>query len=107
MYIDTFRQGCQLSIQKLVCSLVYKKCENDGNISDASSWSNVIYDDINMSMPLPYQRPCRSICTEAIANCFDATKILGIELDCDDKYTYTLTGMTDESISNHKWRDIH
>jgi hypothetical protein len=93
-YYDQFRNEsvnavmCDESIRILSCSRVFLKCENNVSMSDRSTWSNTIYGEVGEDIQLPFQRPCRSVCTNALSRCSRVLPSVESRIDCDERYDY-------------------
>lgn len=72
---------CQSSLKLLACSQTYLKCDPSGNTN--------IYSDVGLTVPLPFQRPCASVCEKISDACMGILPFLGISLNCTAKYDYS------------------
>lgn len=78
--------ACQIGIKNLVCSNIYLKCPDGIQLnSPFTGWNLAIYN----ALPLPFQRPCASVCTSIQSKCLGLTSLLGINFNCSAQYDYS------------------
>jgi len=73
--ISVLPVNCLLALKKITCANIYLKCPNPGN---ADSFDG-IYN-------LPFQRPCKSVCTATNTNCFNVLGLFDLNQNCTAKY---------------------
>jgi len=80
----TFLDGeCVTALKKQVCASIYLKCDSAG--SNLHTYSAV---------PVPYFRPCRSLCTTLASQCWGMLRILQQQPNCSATYDYSGTGVS-------------
>ena len=105
--INILPPSCQASIKKLICSNVYLKCPPGIDLSSPTyqGWNINIYSDVlpelttlnnlypaivtSPYVPLPFQRPCQSVCDMVNANCLGILKLIGLSQNCSSRYDYS------------------
>jgi len=81
---------CKSSIKKAVCSNIYLKCPtNNFNISSNITWNYKIFSDINVQLPVPFQRPCVNVCHNANNDCLGILKLFNLGLNCSEQTDYS------------------
>eukprot|EP00596_Hydrurales_sp_CCMP1899_P007118 CAMPEP_0119044560 /NCGR_PEP_ID=MMETSP1177-20130426/32368_1 /TAXON_ID=2985 /ORGANISM="Ochromonas sp, Strain CCMP1899" /LENGTH=387 /DNA_ID=CAMNT_0007014809 /DNA_START=280 /DNA_END=1441 /DNA_ORIENTATION=- len=88
--------------KKAVCSQVFLKCPTDFNQSDIASFNYAIFSDIGQIFPIPFQRPCLSVCENANKDCFGLLNIFGKQLNCLEQLDYS-QGVYGQSIGNSSY----
>lgn len=81
--------SCQANLKKLICANVYRKCVPDVVIGNSATYSTSIYNGSSINggvVPLPFQRPCQSMCTALYCDAIPA--ILGMMPNCSALYDY-------------------
>jgi hypothetical protein len=81
--------ACQVALKKLVCSNVYLKCPDNIQIGVPATYNFAIYSDISLTVPIPFQRPCKSLCVDANAKCLGLLNIMSLSQNCLATYDYT------------------
>jgi hypothetical protein len=77
---------CQASIIELTCASVYMKCQPGVDLSDPDTFNTAIY----ANLPLPFTRPCSSVCTSVISECgLGLAPILTTLPNCTATFDYT------------------
>jgi len=90
--------GCQKAMKNLVCSNIYLKCPSNIELGSNTftGYNFDIYKDIAAELvalrqnysfvptmvPMPFQRPCSSVCTNVIAQCGAFLSLLGTPINC-------------------------
>lgn len=73
-------QSCRNSLRKLACSQAFLKCHtNNFNI----------YSDLNLMIPVPFERPCSSVCTSVDSACMGLLSFFGVSNNCSARYDYS------------------
>lgn len=84
--------NCQGALVRYACSLVYRKCQPNINLADLSTYNYYIYSNDTgiLTVPLPIQRPCVSVCTSLSSLCADPLYVMasGGFPSCYGKYRY-------------------
>ena len=82
--------SCASSILRMVCALVYKKCSHSMMMSNITTWNYAVYDELSVPYPVPFQRPCRSVCTRISRECEGWWRLFtGTAIDCNERYDYS------------------
>ena len=81
--------SCQMDIKRLICASVYLRCPDNISISNISTWNYAVYPSV--PFPLPFQRPCLSVCTTTVNSCIGLPNLLGLgsELNCSSLTDYS------------------
>ena len=82
--------ACQVDIKKLICANVYLRCPVNISLTNTSTWNFNIYPTV--PYPVPFQRPCVNICTNATASCLGLPNLLGFgsALNCSSLTDYSM-----------------
>ena len=94
--------ACLVSLKKLVCANVYLKCQPGVDLSDTSTWNTNIYPSLGQyvpSIPLPYQRPCMSVCTSVTSDCYGLLKLSVFSYNPSCSATKNYGGVSNSSYS--------
>ena len=102
--------SCQISLKKLVCSNIYLKCPKNIDLSSVtySGWNLYIYTDILSELtnlyganvvpspyiPVPFQRPCKKICTDVADSCLGLLGLIGLDQNCSTRYDYSFGALS-------------
>jgi hypothetical protein len=79
-----------MSIKKAVCSNIYLKCPlKNFNISSNITWNYKIFSDINVQLPVPFQRPCVNVCHNANNGCHGFLNLFNLGLNCLEQKDYS------------------
>lgn len=78
--ISILPQLCQISLKKMACSQAFLKCATN-NVH--------IYSDVGLTIPLSFQRPCKSVCENVNDQCLGMLPMLGINNNCSAKFDYS------------------
>jgi hypothetical protein len=89
---------CKASIKKAICSNIYLKCPSSINLSSNKTWNYNIFSDIGQKYPVPYQRPCLSVCTNTNSNCLGLLNIFNLGLNCLSRHDYS-NGLYTKNVS--------
>lgn len=81
--------SCQVALKKQVCSNVYLKCQPGIDLTDLTTYNYKIFSDFNLNVPLPFQRPCKSLCVNTNTECLGLLGLLGMSNDCSATYDYS------------------
>jgi hypothetical protein len=83
--------ACQVAYKKLICSNVYMKCAPNADPADGTetNWNAQIYSDGSLDLKVPFQRPCKNLCSNANNKCLGLLSLLGLKQDCDASYDYS------------------
>lgn len=76
---------CQASIKKLICSSVYLKCQPGIDLTNVLTYNFKIYPGI----PMPFQRPCMSVCSQVDDKCYGFLNFFGMSPNCTSTYDYS------------------
>lgn len=64
--------SCKSSLVRYVCSMVYKKCQPNVVLTNPATYNYQIYsNDTGTVQPVPFQRPCVSVCHAVTSTCTD------------------------------------
>ena len=80
---------CQASLKKAVCASVYMKCPPNFSETNYSTYNYGIFSDVSKIFPLPFQRPCVSICKNANSDCLGLLNLKNRAIDCFSKTDYS------------------
>jgi hypothetical protein len=83
---------CTSRIVRYVCSQIYLRCQPNIDFTNTQTYNYAIYrTDSSTDVALPYQRPCRSVCTEVLQNCYlnPTLYMLNPQPDCNARYDYS------------------
>lgn len=86
-------EACLRSLKNLVCSKIYLKCIPGLVATNTSTYNYDIYSDVSQFIPLPFQRPCKSVCKNVANQCLGLDPLLGFSQDCSSKTDYTFGAM--------------
>jgi hypothetical protein len=81
--------SCQVALKKQVCSNVYLKCQPGIDLTNTSTYNYKIFSDFSINVPMPFQRPCKSVCVNTNTECLGLLGLLGMTNDCDATYDYS------------------
>lgn len=81
--------ACQIALKKLVCSNIYLKCQPGIDLSNFGTYNYMIYNEGGLTIPMPFQRPCQSVCNNVNGNCLGLLGLLGLSQDCSARYDYS------------------
>lgn len=81
--------ACQIALKKLVCSNIYLRCPYNIQIGVPATYNFKIYSDKGLKVPIPFQRPCKSVCTNVNSKCLGILSLLGLSQDCTATYDYS------------------
>jgi len=79
-YYSILPTECTKALKRLVCSNIYLKC---------STGNTRIFSDIGYPLPVPFARPCRSVCDDVNSKCLGLLNLFGLQQNCTAKYDYT------------------
>eukprot|EP01041_Mallomonas_annulata_P006528 gene6528-13214_t len=87
----TLPNECQKSIKKMVCSNIYLKCQPGIKLNSTTKagWNVKIYTDLSLVVPMPFQRPCKSVCTNTISKCIGMLGMMGMTPNCSATMDYS------------------
>jgi hypothetical protein len=82
---------CIVNVMRVACSMIYRKCPSDIDVTNQQTWNYNIYSDISVPIPVPFQRPCRSVCEDLNDSCLGlVTLFTGQTFRCsEDRYDYS------------------
>ena len=80
---------CQVSLKKAVCASVYLKCPPNFLETNLSTYNYKIFSDVRSVYPLPFQRPCVSICNNANRDCLGLLNLKKRALNCSATTDYS------------------
>jgi hypothetical protein len=80
---------CQVSLKKAVCASVYLKCPANFSETDFKTYNYKIFSDVNSVYPLPFQRPCVSVCNNANSDCLGLLNLNNRALNCSATTDYS------------------
>lgn len=81
--------SCQESVKKLVCSMIYRKCPPGIDLTKLATYNYNIYSDVGITnVPLPFQRPCSSVCTNVEKKCLGVLKLFNTDQNCSSRFQY-------------------
>lgn len=82
--------SCAVSILRVVCAMVFKKCSSSLVIGNISTWNHAVYEELSVVYPVPFQRPCRSVCTSISRQCMGWWRLFsGSAIDCSQRVDYS------------------
>lgn len=87
--LSVLPNSCLVSLKKLVCSRIYLKCPSNIDLTDLSTYNYNIYSDLGIAVPMPFQRPCQSLCVNVNDQCLGLLGLMGFSQDCNAKYDYS------------------
>jgi hypothetical protein len=87
-FIRHLPESCPSALLKLLCSSTYPMCITGVDIHNESTWSDAIYSEVGEYYPLPYTRPCMSLCDDAMSQCFGNANVFGISTNCNATEAY-------------------
>lgn len=90
--LSTLPTQCQVSLKKAVCASVYLKCPPNFSETDLTTYNYKIFSDVNKAFPLPFQRPCVSVCTNANTQCLGLLNLSNRALNCSAQTDYSYGG---------------
>lgn len=81
---------CQAALMNMVCSSVYLKCMPGVNLTAPdATWNAQIYSSVSRVFPLPFQRPCISVCNMVTSACLGLTSLFGQLRSCNSRFDYS------------------
>jgi hypothetical protein len=80
---------CQVSLKKAVCASVYMKCPPNFSETNLLTYNFGIFSDVGKAFPIPFQRPCSSICKNANNDCLGLLNLKGRAIDCFSRTDYS------------------
>lgn len=80
---------CQVSLKRAVCASVYMKCPPNFSETNLGSYNFGIFSDVGKAFPLPFQRPCLSICKNANNDCLGLLNLKNRAIDCFSRTDYS------------------
>ena len=60
---DEKQHNCREALKKMICAEVYRPCVDNVNLDDINTY------DTSSGTPLPYKRPCSSVCNHVKSSC--------------------------------------
>jgi hypothetical protein len=100
--LNTLPTKCKSSVKKAVCSNIYLECpSNNFNIHLNTTWNYNIFFDVDKEYPIPFKRPCVSVCNTANKDCLGLLNLLDQGLDCLERQDYS-RGKLFRNISDHQ-----
>jgi hypothetical protein len=64
-----FSSPCLKKIIAYKCSKIYLKCHTNVVLSDTTTYNTLIYPPMADNYPVPFQKPCLSVCTDLLTSC--------------------------------------
>ena len=81
---------CQAAFINYVCSLTYRKCVFGADLTLQSTWNADIYGSVSQIFPLPFQRPCVSVCNTITTTCLGLPTLFGQATpSCTSRFDYS------------------
>lgn len=79
-----------------VCAKIYLRCVPDVALSDPTTYSTQVYQDLGQSFALPFQIPCKSVCDSMLVASPNLVKLLfGLNAGtCTGTYDYSYGAIT-------------
>jgi hypothetical protein len=77
--IPSVSMSCQQHVVRYACSQIYLKCQPGLDLSNASTYNSLVYPAAT-TITVPFQRPCKSVCTEFPGNCTGAGLLVAFPL---------------------------
>eukprot|EP01039_Chlorochromonas_danica_P009502 gene9502-10504_t len=95
--------NCGESMVALVCSQIYLKCYPGLNFANQSSLNFEIYLEVNRTFPLPFTRPCGSLCFNTLKYCNTTLlSLFGLPNCKSDRFDYS-RGLVVTSTQPHRY----
>ena len=94
---STLSTNCLQSMKQMICQQVYKECSGMV-MADVTTWNKAVYGSV---YPLPFYRPCRSICSAVTSACESFALSLGPWWpDCEGKEDYSNGAYSNGSMAH-------
>lgn len=92
---------CQIALKKAVCASVYMKCPPNFSETNLGSYNFGIFSDVGKLFPLPFQRPCISVCENANGDCLGLLNLKNRAVNCFARtdYSYGVFGLLNNVTS--------
>jgi hypothetical protein len=90
--LSILQPSCLIELKRLVCGSVYLKCVPGLDFSDLSTYNYAVYNDVGLTLPIPFQRPCRSLCSVVTASasvCWGLLPFFGAQPNCSALMDYS------------------
>jgi hypothetical protein len=89
--LSVLPNACIIDVMRVACAMVYRKCPSGIDTTNQQTWNYDIYSDINLPVPMPFQRPCRSVCDDLNRHCYGMLALFAGQLfDCSsDRFDYS------------------
>lgn len=81
--------ACQVAMKKTVCAKIYLRCHDNVTLTNQATFNYNIYSDLNLTIPLPFQRPCKSLCDDVNTKCLGLLSLLGVNSNCSARADYS------------------
>ena len=99
--------NCQIGAKKLICASVYLRCPKNIELTSVSysGWNYNIYSDVYNELndlhnlypdivkspfiPMPFMRPCKSMCESLSSLCLGMLSLLGYDQNCNKTIDYS------------------